>query len=96
MIVVIGVLAAMMMLSSSEAVSSAKATKILADFDALKKASISWYVNNLDKIDPDGRVRIGKNVGPIQEWNKYHLGLYAYLSNGSNINLNGVQARTSL
>ncbi|MBQ7220307.1 MAG: prepilin-type N-terminal cleavage/methylation domain-containing protein [Synergistaceae bacterium] len=47
-IVVIGVLAAMMMLSSTEAVSSAKAIKIVSDLTNLKKALMEWYVDNLD------------------------------------------------
>ena len=40
-IVVIGVLSAMMMLSSTEAVSSAKATKIISDLRNLKTAMIA-------------------------------------------------------
>ncbi|MDY6399689.1 MAG: type II secretion system protein [Synergistales bacterium] len=42
-IVVIGVLSAMMMISSTEAVSSAKATKIINDMTQLKKATTAWY-----------------------------------------------------
>ena len=47
-IVVIGVLSAMMMLSSTEAVSSAKAADIISDLRNLKTAALSWYVDNLD------------------------------------------------
>lgn len=49
-IVVIGILAGMMMLSSTEAVDSAKATKIISDFTILKKAVNAWYLDNYDRI----------------------------------------------
>ena len=49
-IVVIGVLSAMMMLSSTEAVSSAKATDIINNLVNWKKATISWYVDHLDEV----------------------------------------------
>ena len=49
-IVVIGVLSAMMMLSSTEAVSSAKATKIISDMTNLKKAVNAWYLDNYTRI----------------------------------------------
>lgn len=47
-IVVIGVLSAMMMLSSTEAVSSAKAADIVSDLRNLKTAALAWYADNLD------------------------------------------------
>ena len=50
-IVVIGILSAMMMLSSTEAVSSAKAAKIISDLRQLKTAALAWYVDNLDLIE---------------------------------------------
>ena len=49
-IVVIGILAGMMMFSSTEAVDSAKATKIIGDFTILKKAVNAWYLDNYDRI----------------------------------------------
>ena len=49
-IVVIGILAGMMMLSSTEAVDSAKATKIISDFTILKKAVNAWYLDNYERI----------------------------------------------
>ncbi len=51
-IVVIGILAAMMMLSSTEAVESAKATRIISNLKQLQKAAIAWYLENCDKIIP--------------------------------------------
>ena len=50
-IVVIGVLSAMMMLSSSEAVASARATDIINNLVNWKKATIAWYVDHLDEVD---------------------------------------------
>ena len=58
-IVVIGVLSAMMMLSSTEAVTSAKATKIINDMTQLKKATTAWYLEN--------HHRIGQNAGNVKE-----------------------------
>lgn len=49
-IVVIGILSAMMMLSSTEAVTSAKANNIIAGLSTFKKALTHWYIDNLDKI----------------------------------------------
>ena len=49
-IVVIGILSAMMMLSSTEAVTSAKASNIVSDMRNFKTAALSYYVDNLDKF----------------------------------------------
>ena len=56
-IVVIGVLSAMMMLSSTEAVASAKANNIISNLHNWKKAALEWYADNVDKVDSDGRIR---------------------------------------
>ena len=50
-IVVIGVLSAMMMLSSTEAVSSARASNIVSNLRNLKTAALAYYVDNLDTYD---------------------------------------------
>ena len=50
-IVVIGVLSTMMMLSSTEAVSSAKASNIVSNLRNLKTAALAWYVDNLSTAD---------------------------------------------
>lgn len=47
-IVVIGILSAMMMLSSTEAVSSAKASNIVSNLRNLKTAALAYYTDNLD------------------------------------------------
>ena len=49
-IVVIGILSAMMMLSSTEAVSSAKANNVVSNLRNIKTAVLSWYADNLDKV----------------------------------------------
>ena len=50
-IVVIGILSAMMMLSSSEAVTSAKATAIISNLRNLKTAALAYYSDNMDSYD---------------------------------------------
>ena len=54
-IVVIGILSAMMMLSSTEAVSSAKANNIISNLRNLKTAVLSWYADNLSRVVIDGK-----------------------------------------
>ena len=49
-IVVIGILSAMMMLSSTEAVTSAKASNIVSNLRNLKTAALAYYVDNMDSI----------------------------------------------
>ena len=49
-IVVIGVLAAMLLFSSTEAVSSAKATKIISDLVLMKRAINAWYLDNYERL----------------------------------------------
>ena len=50
-IVVIGILSAMMMLSSTEAVTSAKASNIVSNLRNLKTAALAYYVDNLDYLE---------------------------------------------
>ncbi len=52
-IVVIGVLSAMMMLSSTEAVSSARASNIVSNLRNLKTAALAWYADHLDAVSGD-------------------------------------------
>ena len=49
-IVVIGILSAMMMFSSTEAVSSAKASNIVSNLNIMKKAVIAWYTDNYHRV----------------------------------------------
>lgn len=50
-IVVIGILSAMMMLSSTEAVTSAEASNIVSNLRNLKTAALSLYTDELDYAD---------------------------------------------
>ena len=50
-IVVIGILSAMMMLSSTEAVTSARASNIVSNLRNFKTAAMAMYVDNLDTMD---------------------------------------------
>ncbi len=57
-IVVIGVLSTMMMLSSTEAVSSAKANNIISNLRNWKTATLEWYTDNIDKVNTStGKVK---------------------------------------
>ncbi len=49
-IVVIGILSAMMMLSSTEAVTSAKANNIISNLRNLKTAALAWYTDSMDLL----------------------------------------------
>ena len=50
-IVVIGILSAMMMLSSTEAVTSARASNIVSNLRNLKTAALAYYVDHMDACD---------------------------------------------
>ena len=44
----------MMMLSSTEAVSSARANNIISNLRNLKTAALAWYVDSLDMVEASG------------------------------------------
>ena len=50
-IVVIGILSAMMMLSSTEAVTSAKASNIVSNLRNLKTAALAFYTDHMDMME---------------------------------------------
>lgn len=81
-IVVIGILSAMMMLSSSETVSTAKATVIIANMRNLKTAALAYFADNPHYIysTPAGTTDISNNSNSKKkdEW----AALMGYL-NGS-------------
>ena len=52
-IVVIGILSAMMILSSTEAATSAKVSNIITNLQALKRAALAYYADNMDTINRD-------------------------------------------
>ncbi len=63
-LVIIGILGAMMMISSSEAVSSAKATTIISDLRAVKAAALSYYTDHSDKTSWNAEDLDQKNLFP--------------------------------
>lgn len=65
-IVIIGVLAAVMMLSSKEAVTSAKATQIISNLYSFKDAISKWYVDNIDRVDGLGRIKRDEDTGKFK------------------------------
>ena len=91
-IVVIGILSAMMMLSSTEAVNSARAATIIADLSNLKKALMVWHTDNYDRIEHNstdehaGMILVSNNTyKPIQETDIVDEIVTRYLS-GAKIN----------
>ena len=90
-IVVIGVLASRMMLSSRETMNTAKASKIVSDLVTLRTAILAWYTDNYDCVEIDGRVAYkGHSVQPIQEYDANTLGIDKYIGHGT-INLAGAK-----
>ena len=85
-IVVIGILSAMMMLSSTEAVTSAKVNNIVSNLRNLKTAALAFYVDNMDGVaegtitdaklnDEDGNVwtYLGASEIPDKKFYKVHI-----------------------
>ena len=79
-IAITGILAAMIFMSSSEAIATARAAAIIANLETLKKATVQWYINNREKVQPDGKVKIGNEIKPVQEWKDSDIHLSSYLS----------------
>ena len=72
-IVVIGILSAMMILSSSEAVATAKATAIISDLRSLKTAALAYFADNLDKYNGKNNAKQltqFSNAKTPDEWKK--------------------------
>ncbi|MBQ9389563.1 MAG: type II secretion system protein [Synergistaceae bacterium] len=59
-IVVIGILSAMMMLSSTEVAVSAKANNIVVAMRQWKTAALAWYADNADRVDSEGSIFEGR------------------------------------
>lgn len=101
-IVVIGILSAMMMIAANEFIASAKANNIIANLTTLKKATLAWYMDNLDKVVASngklsngksavkGMVVINNNPKPVQECKDQDLKLSIYINNmgATGINMN--------
>lgn len=83
-IVVIGVLAVMIMLSSTEAITTAKATKIVSDLNLMKKAVNAWYLDNYERLHIVGTD--GYHVDAKKDKNGNYTGgtrLHDYLNKNS-------------
>ena len=72
-IVVIGILSAMMMISSTEAVTSARASNIVSNLRNFKTAAMALYVDNYDDMDQ----------GTNPDGNDGNTKLVAYMNKGS-------------
>lgn len=80
-IVVIGVLSAMMMLSSTEAVSSAKAADIVSDLRNLKTAALAYYADNLDTVDATTPAFDLDTIGKVDGTNDKRKPILKYMNN---------------
>ena len=88
-IVVIGILSAMMMLSSTEAVTSAKASNIVSNLRNLKTAALAMYVDSMDAFDQ--RTNEAKTrVSDIKYVVKYMNGGDGFETTGYSITSNDV------
>ena len=89
-IVVIGILSAMMMLSSTEAVSSARAADIISDLRNLKTAALAFYMDNLDEITAVDNENIFAQGEA--EYDSYVARVFQYLNNDDKIRLKNAKA----
>ena len=84
-IVVIGILSAMMMLSSTEAVSSARAADIISDLRNLKTATLAWYADNLDyvegRVDKNGNTIASGGTGKFSSLSGEATNIKTYMGN---------------
>ena len=103
-IVVIGVLSAMMMLSSTEAVSSAKVSNVINNMRNIKTATLEWYMDHIDYVFPDKDDQItykykfnNQAVKRLQNLARNDPNeIKKYLNNGDNLSLNeGVGSTTA-
>ena len=86
-IVVIGVLSAMMMLSSTEAVSSAKASNVISNLRNMKTAALAYYADHLD--DAEGTnfslsAKASDVRGYLNNENSTETAKYLFTGKGSN------------
>ena len=68
-IVVIGILSVMMVFSSTEAVSSAKAATIISDLRQLKTAALAYYADNLDEVGASNWPGFDDPATELKVWN---------------------------
>ena len=98
-IAVIGILSTMMMLSSTESIATAKAARIIANLQILKRATIAWYADNNDRVvkydmkvngndAKAGMVIVNNKPKPIQECSENDIQLSRYISGGDKSKIN--------
>ena len=90
-IIVLGIMAAVMLLSSLEAISTADTATIINNLTGLKKATTAWYWDNLERLVKDGSKYMVETNGVRQEVKDFIRAhgaeIVKYLDNGSSITL---------
>ena len=101
-LVLVGVLVAMMMMSSDEAEKSARAQNIINNFNQISKAVNSWYLDNLNRIvtngtsgqynvlDTDGKTKLALKKFAQDRSDE----ITKYLSNGNTIKITGKEDKS--
>ena len=95
-IAVIGILAAMVMPSSKEAVSAARASSIMNSLQNWKIAAMAWYSDHRDKVNIQGRIRTSSATAYTGEFSHDGLvkadDLFPYLNGGITLDADGKSA----
>lgn len=96
-IVVIGILSAMMMVTSTEIIATTKAARIISDMRQLKTATIAWYLENTERVvstnatrkkdgTPNGslyKIKVGNQQKEFSDFIKTNSSeIMNYISNG--------------
>ena len=92
-IVVIGILASMMMISTSESTSTAKANTIISNLRNFSMAAMAYYTDNMDTFGktPSTEINMNKvkgymhNEGDIPDGNKYMVLNHSVTEDGKTI-----------
>lgn len=79
-IVVIVILSTVTTLSISRISAKAEAKRIMNNLQLLRTAVLVWCKENSEKIQSDGRIKIGTQIDPIQNYRDSQLGISKYLN----------------
>lgn len=90
-IIVLGILSSVMLLSSISALSTADTATIIGNLTSLKKATMTWYLDNYFRVVKDGsKYKVNTN-GVLQEVNDFIKDhgseITQYIDNNSSITL---------
>ena len=90
-IVVIGILSAMMMLSSTEAVTTARANNIISNLRNWKTATLAWYTDHIDMVDSKGWIKDSTETFKMDGFRNIvkAVDIMPYMGNGVKLNSNG-------